>query len=210
MPVPLDLEIRPPRQERTHAAWNRVLEAGVAILEDAGYEGFTISAICERAGVSPPTIYARVRTKKALFFAVFDRGFEPIEKRQRDALSAGEWLEGKPDDIVRGIVEAIAIPTLDHERFLRAVIRRAEADPEVARRTHSARSGTADRFREVVLRHSHTLRPGADLDACFRVIFAALVARVVTPSSLDTGGSVSDVEFVAALQEIAVRVLLAD
>ena len=44
-----DLEVRPPKQERSRAAWNRVLDAGVAILEDGGYDAFTIAAVCERA-----------------------------------------------------------------------------------------------------------------------------------------------------------------
>ncbi len=30
-----------------------MLDAGVALLEEAGYEGFTIAAVCERAQVPP-------------------------------------------------------------------------------------------------------------------------------------------------------------
>ena len=44
-----DLEVRPPKQQRSREAWNRVLDAGVAILEDGGYDAFTIAAVCERA-----------------------------------------------------------------------------------------------------------------------------------------------------------------
>ena len=56
---PVDLEVRPPKQERSRAAWNRVLDAGVAILEDGGHDAFTIAAVCDRAGVAPTAIYAR-------------------------------------------------------------------------------------------------------------------------------------------------------
>lgn len=41
--VPGHLTIRPPRQERSRRAWDRVLDAGVALLEEAGYAGFTIA-----------------------------------------------------------------------------------------------------------------------------------------------------------------------
>ena len=44
------LEVRPPKQQRSRQAWNRVLDAGVSILEDGGYDAFTIAAVCERAG----------------------------------------------------------------------------------------------------------------------------------------------------------------
>src|SRR4051812_37000943 len=46
--VDAELEVRPPKQERSRASWNRVLDAGVAILEDTGYDALTIAAVCER------------------------------------------------------------------------------------------------------------------------------------------------------------------
>ncbi|MEV5354955.1 hypothetical protein [Streptomyces sp. NPDC052693] len=38
-----DLAIRQPRQERTRQAWARILDAGVALIEEGGYEAFTIA-----------------------------------------------------------------------------------------------------------------------------------------------------------------------
>ena len=52
-PAAADLEVRPPKQRRSREAWNRVLDAGVAILEEGGYDAFTIAAVCERAAVAP-------------------------------------------------------------------------------------------------------------------------------------------------------------
>ena len=69
-----DLEVRPPKQQRSREAWNRVLDAGVAILEDGGYDAFTIAAVCERASVAPTAIYARTTSKDALFLAVYEHG----------------------------------------------------------------------------------------------------------------------------------------
>ena len=45
------LAIRPPLQQRSRRAWARILDAGVALLEEGGYEAFTIAAVCERAQV---------------------------------------------------------------------------------------------------------------------------------------------------------------
>ena len=67
----MDLEVRPPKQRRSREAWQRVLDAGVAILEDGGYDAFTIAAVCARARVAPPAIYARTTSKDALFLAVY-------------------------------------------------------------------------------------------------------------------------------------------
>ena len=70
----VDLGVRPPKQQRSREAWNRVLDAGVAILEDGGYDAFTIAAVCERAAVAPTAIYARTTSKDALFLAVYEHG----------------------------------------------------------------------------------------------------------------------------------------
>ena len=42
------LEIRPPVQRRSREAWERVLNAGVELLEEGGYDAFTIAAVCDR------------------------------------------------------------------------------------------------------------------------------------------------------------------
>ena len=78
-----DLEVRPPKQQRSREAWNRVLYAGVAILEDGGYDAFTIAAVCERASVAPTAIYARTTSKDALFLAVYEHGIASIRDEQQ-------------------------------------------------------------------------------------------------------------------------------
>lgn len=203
-------QVRPPLQERTYAGWERILDSGVAILEETGYEGFTIAAICARAEVNPPTIYARVRTKRDLFLAVFEHGFRAIQA-ETEAIRAG-LSGGSADAVVRGAVAAMASNSLAHERFHRPVLLRAEADVEVARRTHQARADTATWFRELVLQHSAALRDPdpVRVDAGFRIVFVALMARITTPYALDVAAPISDEAFIADLQETAVRFLLRD
>ncbi|MFV0319224.1 MAG: TetR/AcrR family transcriptional regulator [Microbacterium sp.] len=207
-----DLEVRPPQQERSQVAWNRVLDAGVAILDEIGYTGFTIAAVCKRAGVTPPAIYARVRTKKALYLAVFERGFCPIRAKQVRALDPSRWTDASPGEAVRAAIAAIVRTSLAHEAFFREIALRAEVDPEVAQRTHEARVWTADLFRDVALRHPSALRdPSPDrVDACFRIVFAALMARIAVSNALDIGTPRSDDELIDDLQETAVRFLFSD
>ncbi|MDO6966150.1 TetR/AcrR family transcriptional regulator [Rhizobium alvei] len=206
--LPADFEIHPPQQERTQASWERILEAGLRLLEEEGYDGFTIAAICARANVSPTAIYARVRTKKALFLAVFEHGFGAV--RQETEATRARLKGSSPDAVIRGAVAAIALTTFAHQRFHRPVILRAEIDDEIALRTRQARTETATWFRDIVLRHSGAQKqPNPErIDRCFRVIFAALMARVATPSALDVGLVYSDESFIADLQDTAVNWLL--
>ena len=73
-----DLALREPRQRRTREQWDRILDAGVRLLEEGGYEAFTIAALCERAEVPPRALYARAATKDALFLAVYERGMSRV------------------------------------------------------------------------------------------------------------------------------------
>lgn len=202
--------VRRPRQDRSRAAWQRILDAGLELLKEGGYEGFTIAAICERAGVTPPTIYARVRTKDALFLAVFNHGYTELatETEATRARLSGDGAEA----IIRAAVGAMVVTTLAHARFLRPVILRAEADLEIGRLTQQARSATAAWFRGVVQAHSMSA-PGCSsdrIDACFRTIFMTLIARIVIPSSTDLGRPFSDEAFIADLQTTACRLILTD
>jgi len=205
-----ELEVRPPKQERTQAAWERVLDSGIALLADCGYDGFTIAAICGRARVTPPAIYARVSGKRALFLAVFEHGFGPIRQRQQLALDPAGWQGKSPDAVVRGAIEAMVRTSLPHASFLRPVIWRAELDAEIAARTREARVGVAGRFRELML-HLPEASQRADaerIDMTFRLVFAALMARIAYPTVLDTGRLLSDDEFVADLQELGASLIL--
>lgn len=207
-----DLGVRPPRQERTQVSWERILDVGVEILKESGFAGFTIAAVCERAKVTPPAIYARVRTKKALYLAVFEHGFGPIRAAQVRALDPARWADAPPADAVRGAIDAITRTSLAHEAFFREIALRAEADAEVAQRTHEARAWAADLFRDVALKQPSALRDPAPerVDACFRIIFATLMARIAVSNALDIGAARTDEELIADLQETAVRYLFPD
>jgi AcrR family transcriptional regulator len=57
--------IRPPLQRRSQESLERVLAAGLEVLIDVGFEGFTLQEVSRRAGVSIGSIYARVPSREA-------------------------------------------------------------------------------------------------------------------------------------------------
>src|SRR3954468_532979 len=117
-----DLEVRPPKQRRSREAWRRVLDAGVAILEEGGYDAFTIAAVCERSQVAPPAIYARTSSKDALFLAVYEHGIAALRAEQEVFADAGRWSGLASEELVRAAVgESVGI-SLRHQRFLRSVV----------------------------------------------------------------------------------------
>lgn len=61
------------RREQAAQTRERVLTAAQSVFEDRGFEGATINAIAEAAGVSPETIYARFGNKRAVLLELIGR-----------------------------------------------------------------------------------------------------------------------------------------
>jgi AcrR family transcriptional regulator len=206
--VPTDLEIRPPRQQRSREAWARVLDAGVALLEDGGYDAFTIAALCERAGVAPPAIYARTTNKEALFLAVYEHGIArlaPVQQALEDAAAA------TPEQVVRAAVGSVLSGMLAQRRFLGAVVLISAAHPEVHRRGAGYAHALEQAFVDLVLAAGDAVThpdPVVAARTCFGSVFAAGVLRVAWGADFTTAVPVEDAAFVAAQAEAAVRYLL--
>jgi AcrR family transcriptional regulator len=197
--------IVPARQKRTRASWERVLDEGVALLESGGYAALTIGALCARAGVTAPTIYARAGNKEQLLLAVYERAMDRI--RADDVLDPGDprWAAAPPAQVVRDAVGAVAALWLGHAAVLRAIVHRAATDDEVRRRGSVGSRDLARRFRQVLLTHAG-IAP-ADADTCFRVVYAALVQRVVYGPGFESELEVDEAAFMRSLADVALRYL---
>lgn len=205
------LEVRPPLQRRSREAWNRVLDAGVALLEDGGYDAFTIAAVCERAGVAPRALYARVDTKDALFLAVYEHGIARLRAGQEVFADDARWDGLAAADLVRGAVAEMVGISLRHARFLRAVVLVSAAHEEVRRRGSRYGQELGEGFARVVLRARDAIGhedPEAAVRSVFGTVFATSVIRVAYGPAFATPVPVDDERFVADLGETAVRYLL--
>jgi AcrR family transcriptional regulator len=207
-----DLDVRPPKQERSRAAWNRVLDAGVAILEDGGYDAFTIAAVCERAAVAPTAIYARTTSKDALFLAVYEHGIAQLRDEQRVFAEETRWAGLAPPALVRTAVAEMVGISLRHQPFLGAIVLISAAHEEVARRGSRYAQELGDGFTRVVLRAADAVThpdPETAVRACFGTVFASSMIRVAYGPAFATSSPVDDDTYIADLGEAAVRYLLA-
>lgn len=210
--VPDYLTIRPPRQERSRRAWDRVLDAGVALLEEAGYEGFTIAAVCGRAQVAPRAIYDRAPTKDALFLAVYEHGMARIKADHEIFADPARWLGLDAAALIEAVVREVTAVFSRHQALLRAVILISGVHPEVYRRgsLYSRELGglLTALLRPVVAPVTQS-RTDADtvLRTCYTTIFSALVIRVAYGPGFATD-PVDDATFIAQLTRMISLYLL--
>lgn len=199
-----DLVVREPRQQRTREQWDRVLDAGVLLLEEGGYEAFTIAALCERAGVPPRALYARAATKDALFLAVYEHGM----KRVLASENAFDEAERELDDVqrIKQAVRSLVRVFAENDAFLRSVVLISGAHPEVQRRGEAYRSAISGRFVAALAPiDGHAARSDRSTDErefCFSLVFSAMVVRTAYGPGFGPNGDVD------ALSEELVRMAL--
>ncbi len=176
-----DLAVRAPLQRRTREQWRRVLDAGVRLLEEGGYEAFTIAALCSSAGVPPRALYARAATKDALFLAVYEHGMERVLASEEVFADAEQWERDdrrRVEKAVRSLVRVFE----DNAAFLRAVVLISGAHPEVRRRGEAYRAAIGRVFSSVLVPAGASPR---EREACFAMVFATMVVRTAYGPGFD-------------------------
>jgi AcrR family transcriptional regulator len=96
-----------PRQARSQATVNSVLEATVQVLEREGVDAATTTRIAEVAGVSIGTLYQYFSHRDAIFNALQDREFERALELMQSVLSDGN-LARSPRETVAAVVRGLA------------------------------------------------------------------------------------------------------
>lgn len=107
---------RDPRQDRSRATRQRLLEAAVACLAELGWSGSTVSVVAERAGVSRGAAQHHFPTREDLFTAAVEhvaaersaalRALPPAASPAAAAGDAGEATAA----VVRGVVDLYTGP----------------------------------------------------------------------------------------------------
>jgi AcrR family transcriptional regulator len=131
---PLDhtRRVQAPRQERSRRTFERVLDAGVELLAEGGYEVFTISEVCRRARVSPGALYGRIDSKDTLFLAIHEREMGRILAEVSAVFADGPYWQALPvEDLVIETVRKLGEHYRRHEAVLRAFILRSAVDDRV-------------------------------------------------------------------------------
>lgn len=198
---------RPPLQRRSRETWTRALDAGVEILEELGYDGFTIAEVCARAKIPPRAIYDRVDTKEGLFLAVYEHGITRVRQAEEVFDPGPDWTGLDPAASIERAVRALADVFLGDRRFLRAVILTSGSHAELRARGTTYAHELGEEFTGLL--GQQTGRPPGQVRSIFTMVFSTLVIRVAYGPGF-AAPAISDEEFVQALVQTVTRDLLAD
>jgi AcrR family transcriptional regulator len=204
--------VRPPQQQRSRASFERVLKAAQALLEENGYQAFTLAAVSKRAHVSIGSIYARVPSKDALFYAVHERVMEEIVEVHTKLAEPERWVDLSTRELIIEAVHEVAEPARTHQKFLRVVMHRGAVDEHVAEVGSIASSGQAELFKNLVLtRRDEIAHPDPELavDVAYRMVYCTLARQVMYGPNFESQRKVDWDELVNELGVACLAYLLA-
>jgi len=164
--------VRPPQQERSRAKWERALDVATTLVEEGGWEALSVAEVCRTAGISAPSLYARVDGLNGLFAAVYERQMALIGITEEHEFA--QATTGPAATRVHTTVAAAAAVFDTHHAFLRAVIRRATADPALLERGAEESQRIISRIAQALPGQSHAREVAARsiyVECTFRAMY---------------------------------------
>jgi len=161
-----------PRDEATHRA---ILRAANRLLHEAGYGGFSIEGVAQRAGVAKTSIYRRWSSKGALLLDLYMEGLapaalEPSGKKVRQAFAA--YL----NQTVERLKDA------GWSNTLRSLVAEAQNDPALARLVRDKVIEPRREDGRRLLEHgmkTGEIRRNVDVDITLDFVFGAIWYRLL-------------------------------
>ncbi len=176
--------VRAPKQQRGRESWERILDAGEAVLADLGYDGFTLVEISRRAGLSNGAIYHRVDSKETLLGAVHKRFIDRISRRSLLQTPPVAWNDLDLGELVAAAVASLADGARSEGKLLRAFVLLEGRDAGCAERGAEAVRREGEAFVRLVAPRlagaSHPDPVGAATFG-FQMVMGSLMHRVVWP-----------------------------
>jgi AcrR family transcriptional regulator len=152
-----------PRQARSKATVEAIVQAGARVLGDQGWAGFTTNKVAEVAGVSIGSLYQYFPDKLSLIEAVRSHHFEDVLRVIRKAMDRPKPLKQFAETLVDGMIAA----HLEHPALHRVMLDEVPG--------HAGSRAAHDSFRsEYLSRYAAAIAPYR------RIAKRQLIAEVVS------------------------------
>jgi len=169
--------VRPPMQDRSRASFERVLDAAVELLEEKGYEGFTLLEVSGRAHTSIGSIYCRVKGKKDLIQAVQLHVLAKLDAETTQFTDPAQWKDVELRSLVPHLIRELGEFLRRHAAILRALQSFGAGDVVIVGKGEASYWRMADRCEAVLLLRSMEIRhpkPKHAVQVCFEIPYAAI------------------------------------
>jgi AcrR family transcriptional regulator len=173
-------QLRPPRQKRSLASYERVLDAARLLLEENGFEGFTVQEVAARAEISVGGIYERFGNKESLLRVVHGQLMDALARGAAGLERAGEISD--PAAAIAAAVATVARVPREHRQILRVFMHLGAVDAEIAARGSQASVELGRAFKAALLAHRGSIahpNPELAVDIAFRMAYCTVARQIM-------------------------------
>ena len=169
--------LKEPKQNRSKASLERLLNAACELLTENGYKDFTLQEVSKRAKVSIGSIYNRFKSKEDLIRLLQVRELETLEVETAMVITRIRRKQLKLRLLVPEVISEYANLLKKHKGIWRPLMEISAVDEVVATygKTHAAQN-IAD-FIQLLLERKEEISqpdPARAVDHIFKVVYAAL------------------------------------
>lgn len=158
--------VRLPRQDRSRATFERLLDAAQELLERDGIDGTSMAAVAQRAGSSIGALYTRVPDKTTLVRAVQLRLVERQLSSVRELARADPQGDAPLDEIIGHLLAMVTTTILADAGLLRAIIVQGMRDPVMRERVNFGLDSLTRLLADILRRHADEhMHPDPELAA---------------------------------------------
>lgn len=197
---------RAPKQDRSRASFERVIDAAMHMLRESGHADFTLSEVSRRSKVSIGSIYCRVDGKDELVRVLQQRAYEQMDREYAEIINRIRRrnlpLERRVPLLVREKAELLR----SYATIFNAMIELAPGDPQIAATGKLFYSNHQLDWRLLILEcRSQITHPDPEHAANFS--FALVFSMVARHLGLGLRGGVSDGDWRELVDDLCVTCL---
>jgi AcrR family transcriptional regulator len=174
--------VHQPHQQRSREALAKIITAAELLLRANGFEGFSMAALAEVAGIPAGNIYRRFRGKAELLLALKEGVTRRLEQTVETHLAGKAF--SNIDEVVHATVDAMVLGFTKDEKLHRALFSGKISDPSVHQVGWSGRSRVFSLYREALLPLLKALPPD-NAELLTRVSFEIMVSPIVGKARSD-------------------------
>ena len=127
-------KVRAPLQTRSRETFDRILDEANKLLDGRDFEDIPLTEICEAAGVSQSSFYARFADKQSLLLCLHERHLERRLALARTVSERSDWRQLPLTQIARVWLRIYLQDRLANAGFLRSMMLAQLRDPSISRR----------------------------------------------------------------------------
>lgn len=181
---------RKPRQGRSLASFQRMIDATKALMLESGSDNFTLQDVSERGNVSIGSIYLRFDSKDRLLHAVIAEELQAVIAKEREMLEAAIADSPTLGEFLPRYIDRYSAFLEQNAPLLRTIMQRASVDPavsepgkETARRSAAMSVAAILRYRSEIIASDAEERA----HAVFQILFATVARQFGLGSTPESG-----------------------